>query len=109
MCGNSLVDRLNNIKLFNNTKLSFMSSDPSQSTLDNSSAYYKFEEIKQLKSKYFDEKISGFKNEELKKIQNLKWEFLEESYLANGGNSDDIAPNKFVDNKPFLIWELRNF
>lgn len=106
MCGNSLVDRLNNIKLFNNTKLSFMSSDPSQSTLDNSSAYYKFEEIKQLKSKYFDEKISGFKNEELKKIQNLKWEFLEESYLANGGNSDDIAPYKFVDNKPFFIWEL---
>ena len=60
MCGNSLVDRLNNIKLFNNTKLSFMSSDPSQSTLDNSSAYYKFEEIKQLKSKYFDEKDFWF-------------------------------------------------
>lgn len=106
MCGNSLVDTLNSIKLFNDSSIVFDENDSQQSTLDFNTTIYKLKRINELKNQYFDEKISMFKKKEKEEIENLKWEFLEESYSLNGGKFEDIEQFKHIDFKPFFVWEL---
>ena len=106
MCGNSLIDTVNNIKLFNDSSIVFDKDDSQQSTLDFNTTIYKLKRINELKKQYFDEKISMFKKKEKEEIENLKWEFLESSYSLNGGNCEDITQYKYIDFKPFFVWEL---
>ena len=106
MCGNSLIDTIDGVKLFNASKIVFDKDDKSQTTLDQNTAYYKLKRINELKNIYFNEKISEFKQEEKEELEKLKWEFIEESYSANGGDYGTITQFKNLDFKPFFIWEL---
>lgn len=106
MCGNSLVDSFNDIKLFNSSTLVFDKKDKSQTTLDKNTSYYKLKRINNLKNEYFNETIRNFKENEKEELNQLKWEFIEESYAINGGDYNDIKDFKDSEIKPFFIWEL---
>lgn len=106
MCGNSLVDTFDDIQLFNSSTLVFDKNDKSQTTLDKNTTYYKLKRINDLKNDYFDETISTFKKNEKNELEKLKWEFLEESYVLNGGDYNQIKDFKDKEIKPFFIWEL---
>ena len=46
------------------------------------------------------------KKNEKEELNQLKWEFIEESYVSNGGDYEDIKNFKDKEIKPFFIWEL---
>ncbi len=106
MCGNSLVDSFKEIPLFNSSTLVFDKNDKSQTTLDKNTSYYKLKRINDLKNEYFNETIRNFKENEKEELNKLKWEFIKESYVLNGGNYEDIENFKDKEIKPFFIWEL---
>ena len=106
MCGNSLVDTYKDISLFNSSTLVFDKKDKSQTTLDKNTSYYKLKRINDLKNEYFNETIRNFKENEKEELNRLKWEFIEESYVSNGGDYNDIKDFKDKEIKPFFIWEL---
>lgn len=106
MCGNSLIDTIDGISLFNSSTLVFDKNDKFQTTLDQNTSYYKLKRINELKDAYFNEKISEFKQDEKEELETLKWEFIKESYSSNGGDYTIIKDYKGIDFKPFFIWEL---
>ena len=74
--------------------------------MDKNTSYYKLKRINDLKNEYFNETIRNFKENEKEELNKLKWEFIEESYVSNGGNYNDIEDFKDKEIKPFFIWEL---
>lgn len=105
MCGNSLIDTVADIKLYNYSSRVFLK-DSTQSTFDTNNAFYKFKRINELKNKYFDENITSLKNKEKEEIDKLKWEFVLESYKFNGGDINKILDYETQENRPFFLWEL---
>ena len=101
MCGNSLVDSFEDVKLFDDKVLNSSSSTAIKRDLD------------ELESKKRDDfKTFGFngKNKLKTEITNLKWKFIE-SHLKNIGKKDIIPKIKSwekLEDKPF-IWELEFF
>ena len=104
MCGNSVIDGYNNIKLFDDSLI--VRSE--QTKLSMTPTERAFEELEKKKREYFD--ISGpLRKEELKKdIKELKWKFIE-TYLKDIGQAkliDEIKQYEHAESKPFFIWEL---
>ena len=101
MCGNSLVDSFEDVKLFDDKVLNSSSSTAIKRDLD---------ELESKKRDYF--KTFGFngKNKLKTEITNLKWKFIE-SHLKNIGKEDILPKIKSwekLEDKPF-IWELEFF
>ena len=104
MCGNSVIDGYNNIKLFDDSLI--VRSEQQRLTMTPTERA--FAEIEKKKKEYFD--ISGpIRKEELKnEIKELKWKFIE-TYLKEIGQSnliDEIKQYEHAEAKPFFIWEL---
>ena len=104
MCGNSVIDGYDNVKLFDDSLIV----RSSQTKLSMTPHERAFEELERKKREYFD--ISGpHRKEELKQeIKQLKWKFIE-SYLKDIGRNDlidEIKEFEFSEAKPFFIWEL---
>ena len=101
MCGNSLVDSFEDVKLFDDKVLNSSSSTAIKRDLD---------DLESKKRDYF--KTFGFngKNKLKTEITNLKWKFIE-SHLKNIGKEDILPKIKSwekLEDKPF-IWELEFF
>ena len=104
MCGNSIIDGYNNIKLFDDSLI--VRSE--QTRLSMTPTERAFAEIENKKKEFFD--VSGpLRKEELKKeIKELKWKFIE-TYLKDIGQAkliDEIKQYEHAEAKPFFIWEL---
>ena len=104
MCGNSIIDGYNNIKLFDDSLI--VRSE--QTRLSMTPTERAFAEIENKKKEFFD--VSGpLRKEELKKeIKELKWKFIE-TYLKDIGQAkliDEIKQYEHSEAKPFFIWEL---
>lgn len=102
ICGNSLIDTFEDIKLFDDNILNSKNSNP---IIERN-----FNELNSKKRDYF--KTFGFngKTKLKNEINSLKWKFIE-SHLKNIGEEDIIPKIKSwetLENKP-LIWELEFF
>lgn len=99
MCGNSLVDNFENVKLFDERLLK-----SSNHVIEKD-----FNDLKSKKRDYF--KTFGFngKSNLKNEINKLKWKFIEK-YLKSTGEEDIINKKLWenLENKPF-IWELEFF
>ena len=104
MCGNSVIDGYDNVKLFDDSLIV----RSSQSKLSITPTERAFNELEQKKKEYFD--ISGpLRKEKIKdEIKELKWNFIE-TYLKDINKYDLLEKIKQYGNsesKPFFIWEL---
>ncbi|MCQ2972855.1 MAG: Eco57I restriction-modification methylase domain-containing protein, partial [archaeon] len=104
MCGNSVIDGYNNIKLFDDSLI--VRSE--QTRLSMTPTERAFNELESKKREFFN--TSGpLRKEELKnEIKELKWNFIE-TYLKDLGKSElieEIREFKYAESKPFFIWEL---
>lgn len=102
MCGNSLDDSFNDVKLFDAKLINTQK-------YSNNVIEKDFHDLKIKKQDYF--KTFGFngKNKLKNEINKLKWKFIE-SHLKNIGEEDIINKKTWetLENKPF-IWELEFF
>ena len=104
MCGNSLIEGFEDIKLFDDSLIH----RSEQRTLVVSPLERIFNELESKKREYFNTSGPIAKLEIKKEIDQLKWDFLE-THLKSIGKSSLIEPIKtlyYQDSKPFFIWEL---
>ncbi|GAA5819840.1 MAG: conserved hypothetical protein partial [Methanobrevibacter sp. CfCl-M3] len=103
LCGNSLIDTFEGVKLFKTLKKG------SQKSLNfYRDSQQKFKLLEKKKNQFFNTDIVTKKKTLRKDIDNLKWEIITE-YLKEYGNTSKIEKiDKYrnVVEKPFLLWNL---
>ncbi|MDR0911310.1 MAG: Eco57I restriction-modification methylase domain-containing protein [Methanobrevibacter sp.] len=103
LCGNSLINTFEGVQLFDD----LIDNNP-QTTLFAKSSEVKFKQLEKKKTKFFSTESINTKKELRVKIENLKWEIIED-YLKETNNKSKIAKIKNYKNnpeKPFLLWNL---
>ncbi|MDD5192510.1 MAG: Eco57I restriction-modification methylase domain-containing protein [Candidatus Nanoarchaeia archaeon] len=106
MCGNSLIEEFEGVKLFDERLTNGKSSK--QMTLFKKGSEYKLETLQKLQSIYFNEQDRNKKKRLMKDIENLEWEFIEVT-LKEQGNEDamkKLDQYKNSRSKPFFLWKL---
>ena len=104
ICGNSLVDSFNGVKLFDedliNTNV--------QTTLTTKNSEIEFLKLEKKKQEYFNEKSPLDKIRLKSEIEDIKWNFIHETLKesSNEEKIDEISEYKHVNSKPFTVWEL---
>lgn len=108
VCGNSLVDEYDDVKLFNSKLIKERFGDETgQTTLVIKQSEVVFENLEKKKSKLFEATTSE-KSKLRNEITELKWGFIE-SFIKEQNRDDklnEILNFKNEESKPFLIWEL---
>jgi len=106
MCGNSLIEEFEGIKLFDenlaNEKIA------KQMTLFKKGSEYKLETLQKLQADYFNEQDRNKKKKLMKDIENLEWEFIEDT-LKEENNEEalkKLEQYKTSKSKPFFLWKL---
>ncbi len=109
MCGNSLLDEFEEIKLFNNLLINKnKEKDSYQTKIFDSKSDILFKKLQKLQKEYFNES-SRIKKHELKaQIDNIEWGFIEEKLKEQNSKEalDKLQKIKKSKSKPFFIWEL---
>ncbi len=106
MCGNSLIEEFEGVKLFNE-ELSNEKSEK-QKTLFQKGSQYTLENLQRLQKEYFNEENGNKKKQLMADIQNLEWQFIEGT-LKEQNNEDalkKLEQYKRSKSKPFFIWKL---
>ena len=104
MCGDSLLDTFNGVKLFDRNLITNMNA---QTTLTMKGSEKAFRTIEKIKPLYFNENNPNEKRKLKKRINDIKWEFIKESYREAGKyNIEELIKYQFSPSKPFFIWEL---
>lgn len=115
MCGNSLLEEFEGMKLFDDRILTSNSQDTtSQSTLDKDfnlrikKSQVMLKKLKNLLKLFFKEQDSQLKKEYREEIDKIEWDLIEETLLEDG-NEDAIhrlKEYKTNKSKPFFLWKL---
>lgn len=115
MCGNSLLEEFEGMKLFDEKLLEEIPEfTDKQSTLDENfnirvqNSQLKLKELKKLQKLFFNEQGKKKKKEYRKKIDKIEWELIEET-LKEDGNEEAIEKlegYKRNQSKPFFLWKL---
>ena len=110
MCGNSVIDTFEGIKLFDEELLE--TSTEKQTKLFDKKSEIELKKLVQYKTSYFNENTHSEKIKLKKQIQDTKWNFIEET-IKEGTNYknkkellEKINQYKHAESKPFFIWEL---
>ncbi|MDD4083687.1 MAG: N-6 DNA methylase [Sphaerochaetaceae bacterium] len=108
MCGNSLLEEYKGIKLFDKSLILTGSSLGRQMTLVKKESEYKFELLQQLQNELFNEQDRNKKKNLMKKIEDIEWEFIEQSLKEQKKENEIKEIEKFKSSKakPFFLWEL---
>ena len=110
MCGNSLIDEFEDIRLFDYGLLETVQNP--QLTLYPKKSEMKFRTLEKTKKEFFNEKSPNAKQKLKDKINQLKWEFTDETIKESVKTEiykDKINSLKEYNDKeakPFFIWEL---
>lgn len=116
MCGNSLIEEFEGVKLFNDDLLSshLKEKEEKQSSLEKytkqkiKESQLKLERLQRLQKEYFNEDNGTKKKQFMKDIENLEWEFIEAT-LKEQNNEDalkKLEQYKRSKSKPFFLWKL---
>lgn len=116
MCGNSLIEEFEGVKLFNDDLLSsqIKEREEKQSSLEKytkqkiKESQLKLERLQRLQKDYFNEDNGTKKKQFMKDIENLEWEFIEAT-LKEQNNEDalkKLEQYKRSKSKPFFLWKL---
>ena len=110
MCGNSIIDTFEGIKLFDEGLLE--TSTEKQTKLFAKKSEIELKKLAKYKSSYFNENTHSEKIKLKKQIQESKWNFIKETIKegTNYKNKDELLEKinqyKHAESKPFFIWEL---
>lgn len=104
ICGNSLVDSFEGIKLFDENLINANV----QTTLTTKNSEIEFLKLEKKKQEYFNEKSPLDKLRLKSEIENIKWNFIFETLKESGNKDkiDEISEFRNVNSKPFTLWEL---
>lgn len=116
MCGNSLIEEFEGVKLFNDDLISaqIREKEEKQSSLEKytkqkiKESQLKLERLQRLQKDYFNEDNGPKKKQLMKEIENLEWEFIEAT-LKEQNNEDalkKLEQYKRSKSKPFFLWKL---
>lgn len=116
MCGNSLIEEFEGVKLFDEDLLTGIHTkkEEKQSALDKftenkrKESEVKLNKLISLQKEYFNEQDRNKKKRLMKEIENLEWEFIETT-LKEQGNEEAIKKLEQYKNsksKPFFLWKL---
>jgi len=115
MCGNSLIEEFEGMKLFDEKLLTNVPKDSTtQSTLDKNfnlrlkKSQIKLKELKNLQKLFFKEQNIKNKKKYRSEIDRIEWELIEETLKEEGnetsiGRIEDYRNNR---SKPFFVWKL---
>lgn len=109
MCGNSLIEEFEGVKLFNeNLILRIDTKKEKQTTLSKKSSEYQLDVLQKLQKEFFNEESRDKKNRLREEIDKIEWEFIETT-LKEQKNDEAIKKlNEYKSNKskPFFLWKL---
>ncbi|KAF5032937.1 hypothetical protein DSECCO2_611960 [anaerobic digester metagenome] len=115
MCGNSLIEEFEGMKLFDEKLLTDVPKDSTtQSTLDKNfnirlkKSQIKLKELKNLQKLFFKEQNIKNKKNYRNEIERIEWELIEETLKEEGNETaiDRIEEYKNNRSKPFFVWKL---
>ncbi|MDD4082716.1 MAG: TaqI-like C-terminal specificity domain-containing protein [Sphaerochaetaceae bacterium] len=108
MCGNSLIEGYKGIKLFDKSLILSGVSTGRQMTLVKKESEYKFEVLQHLQNDLFNEQIRLKKQDLIKRIDDIEWEFIEETLKEQKKYTEikELQIFKSSKIKPYFIWEL---
>jgi len=104
MCGNSVIDGYDNVRLFDDELIV----RSAQTKLAMTPKEQLFEKIESKKREFFNTCGPRQKDKLRREIKELKWSFIEE-HLKSIGRKDlieEIKKYEYRDDRPFFIWEL---
>ncbi len=106
MCGNSLLEEFEGIKLFNESSIKKQSKIEEFSEM--SSIQKKLRELKGLQNEFFNEQRKYQKKSLKVKIDNIEWELIEETLKESDNELSIKRLDKYEKSKskPFFIWKL---
>ncbi|MDR3222298.1 MAG: Eco57I restriction-modification methylase domain-containing protein [Methanobrevibacter sp.] len=106
MCGNSLIEEFNGIKLFDKNLLN----KSSQTSLDSfyTESQTVLNDLRKLHKKFFNVESPNKKRTLREEINSKEWSLIK-STLKHEGKILDIEEIKKTNSKPFFIWELYFF
>lgn len=107
MCGNSLLEDFEGIKLFKENKV-FKQARIEEIGYKESKSHEKLRELKSLQKQFFSEQNKKTKKLLMVKIEEIEWELIEET-LKESGNEEAISKleqSKVSKSKPFFLWKL---
>jgi len=115
MCGNSLLEEFEGIKLFDDRLLIEIPKDTTtQSTLDKDfnirlkRSQVKIKELRKLQKDFFNEQNPKNKEKLREDIDRIEWDLIEETLKEDGNDEaiEKLAEYKKTKSKPFFIWKL---
>ena len=113
MCGNSLIEEFNGIKLYlDPTEIREIKDK--QTTLDQTienkikKSEQKLKELRQKQKEFFDVENRTKKKQLKEEIDRIEWEFIEETLKeqGDGENMKKLEEYKKNKSKPFFLWKL---
>ncbi len=113
MCGNSLIEEFEGIKLYIDPQ-EIKAKKDKQVTLDQSidkkikKSEQKLKELRKKQKEFFDVENRTQKNILKKEIDKIEWEFIEETLReqGDGENMKKLEQYKKNKSKPFFLWKL---
>ncbi len=109
MCGNSLIEEFEGVKLFDeNLILKSGNMNEKQTTLSKKSSEYQLDILQKLQKEFFNEESRDKKNKLREEIDKIEWEFIETT-LKEQNNEDALKKlNEYKSHKskPFFLWKL---
>jgi hypothetical protein len=113
MCGNSLIEEFEGIKLYIDPTEIKKATDR-QATLDQSiekkvkKSEQKLKELRQKQKEFFDVENRTKKKQLKEEIDKIEWEFIEETLReqGDGENMKKLEEYKKNKSKPFFLWKL---
>jgi len=113
MCGNSLIEEFNGIKLYIDPQ-EIKEKGDKQITLDQSvdkkikKSEQKLKELRQKQKEFFDVESRLKKQKLREEIDKIEWEFIEETLKeqGDGENMKKLEEYKRNRSKPFFLWKL---
>jgi len=113
MCGNSLIEEFEGIKLYIDPS-DIKASKDTQSTLDQAiskkvkRSEQKLKELRQKQKEFFDVENRTQKNKLRNEVDKIEWEFIEETLReqGDGENMKKLEEYKKNKSKPFFLWKL---
>lgn len=113
MCGNSLIEEFEGIKLYIDPT-EIKGAKDRQLTLDKiiekkvKKSEQKLKELRQKQKEFFDEENRTKKNKLREDIEKIEWDFIEETLReqGDGENMKKLEQYKKSKSKPFFLWKL---
>ena len=104
MCGNSVIDGFENVRLFDEDLIV----RSAQTKLAMTPTEQIFEKLERKKREFFDVCGPVQKQKLRDEIKEIKWQFIEARLRSIGRKDliDKIREYKYRDDKPFFVWEL---